>query len=152
MAANQSHVPPIGRGSLYLRPLLLGTGPILGLGETACALQHLDCMSSADMAPHSEPTLDTDLCVCCTSLRCESRQYDVDRDMEPGPGPDLKPVPVGIAPTYDFLIYAAAVGAYFKGGQLSPIDLVVEERFHRAAPGGTGGTKAAGNYSPVCLR
>lgn len=32
-----------------------------------------------------------------------------------------------------------------------PIDLVVEERFHRAAPGGMGGTKAAGNYSPVLL-
>ena len=54
-----------------------------------------------------------------------------------------------MAPTYTFLVYAAAVGAYFKGGQLSPIDLVVEECFHRAAPGGTGGTKAAGNYSPV---
>ncbi len=25
----------------------------------------------------------------------------------------------------------------------------MEERFHRAAPGGMGGTKAAGNYSPV---
>jgi len=25
----------------------------------------------------------------------------------------------------------------------------VEERFHRAAPGGMGGTKAAGNYSPA---
>jgi len=38
---------------------------------------------------------------------------------------------------------------FFQGGQLTPIDLVVEERFHRAAPGGMGGTKAAGNYSPV---
>ena len=46
-------------------------------------------------------------------------------------------------------MYAAAVGAYFKSGQLAPIDLIVEERFHRAAPGGTGGTKVAGNYSPV---
>ena len=36
-----------------------------------------------------------------------------------------------------------------QGGQLTPIDLIVEERFHRAAPGGMGGTKAAGNYSPV---
>lgn len=26
---------------------------------------------------------------------------------------------------------------------------MVEEHFHRAAPGGMGGTKAAGNYSPV---
>lgn len=32
---------------------------------------------------------------------------------------------------------------------MTPIDLVVEEHFHRAAPGGMGGTKAAGNYSPV---
>jgi len=83
---NSDFVPPLGKGSLYMRPLLIGSGPILGLGP---------------------------------------------------------------APSYTFLIYAAAVGAYFKGGQLTPIDLVVEERFHRAAPGGMGGTKAAGNYSPV---
>ena len=38
---------------------------------------------------------------------------------------------------------------YGQGGQLTPIDLIVEERFHRAAPRGMGGTKAAGNYSPV---
>lgn len=38
-----------------------------------------------------------------------------------------------------------------QGGQLTPIDLVVEQHFHRAAPGGMGGTKAAGNYSPVGL-
>mmetsp|Transcript_8914 Transcript_8914/g.27053 ORF Transcript_8914/g.27053 Transcript_8914/m.27053 type:complete len:323 (-) Transcript_8914:282-1250(-) len=86
VAANKAWVPPTGKGALYLRPLLMGTGPILGLGP---------------------------------------------------------------APTYTFTIYAAAVGAYFKGGQLTPIDLIVEERFHRAAPGGMGGTKAAGNYSPV---
>lgn len=24
-------VPPLGKGSLYMRPLLIGTGPILGL-------------------------------------------------------------------------------------------------------------------------
>lgn len=86
--ANQDYVPPMGKGSLYLRPLLIGSGPILGLGP---------------------------------------------------------------APEYTFTIYAAAVGAYFKSGQLTPIDLIVEERFHRAAPGGMGGTKAAGNYSPVLV-
>jgi branched-chain amino acid aminotransferase len=32
---------------------------------------------------------------------------------------------------------------------MEPIDLLVEEKFHRAAPGGMGGTKCAGNYSPV---
>jgi branched-subunit amino acid aminotransferase/4-amino-4-deoxychorismate lyase len=30
---NVDMVPPEGKGSLYLRPLLLGTGPILGLGS-----------------------------------------------------------------------------------------------------------------------
>ena len=30
--ANAAWVPPRGRGALYLRPLLMGTGPILGLG------------------------------------------------------------------------------------------------------------------------
>lgn len=83
---NQSMVPPVGKGALYLRPLLLGTGPLLGLGP---------------------------------------------------------------APSYTFVVYAAAVGAYFKGGQLDPINLLVEESFHRAAPGGNGAVKAAGNYSPV---
>ena len=28
-----------------------------------------------------------------------------------------------------------------QGGQLTPITLTVEEEYHRAAPGGTGGTK-----------
>ncbi len=36
-----------------------------------------------------------------------------------------------------------------QGGQLTPIDLIVETEYHRAAPGGTGGTKCVGNYSPV---
>ena len=86
--ANAAFIPPAGKGSLYLRPLLLGSGPILGLGP---------------------------------------------------------------APAYTLVVYCAAVGAYFKGGQLSPIDLLVETRFHRAAPGGMGGTKCAGNYSPVLV-
>jgi branched-subunit amino acid aminotransferase/4-amino-4-deoxychorismate lyase len=34
---------------------------------------------------------------------------------------------------------------------MTPIDLLVETQFHRAAPGGTGGTKCAGNYSPVLV-
>jgi len=86
ISANRDFIPPEGKGSLYLRPLLIGTGPILGL------------------AP---------------------------------------------APSYTFLVYCSPVAAYFKGGQLTPIDLVVEENYHRAAPGGTGSTKCVGNYSPV---
>ena len=77
---------PEGKGSLYLRPLLLGSGPILGLGP---------------------------------------------------------------APSYTFLVYCSPVASYFKGGKMAPIDLTVEETYHRAAPGGTGSTKCIGNYSPV---
>ena len=86
LCAAQPRTQPRPQGSLYIRPLLIGTGPILGL------------------AP---------------------------------------------APEYTFVVYASPVAAYFKGGQLTPIDLIVETEYHRAAPGGTGGTKCIGNYSPV---
>ena len=86
VSANREWVPPEGKGSLYLRPLLIGSGPILGLGP---------------------------------------------------------------APSYTFLIYCSPVASYFKGGKMAPIDLTVEETYHRAAPGGTGSTKCIGNYSPV---
>lgn len=86
VAANSRWVPPSGKGSLYIRPLLIGSGAILGL------------------AP---------------------------------------------APEYSFIIYVSPVGNYFKGGQLTPLKLVVEESYHRAAPGGTGASKVIGNYSPV---
>ncbi|XP_058080806.1 branched-chain amino acid aminotransferase 2, chloroplastic-like isoform X3 [Magnolia sinica] len=83
--ANKRWVPPPGKGSLYVRPLLIGSGPVLGL------------------AP---------------------------------------------APEYTFLIYASPVGTYFKEG-LSPINLFVDDEFHRATPGGTGGVKTISNYAPV---
>lgn len=74
-------VPPLGKGSMYLRPLLVGTGPTLGLQS---------------------------------------------------------------APEFTFVIYSAAVGAYFASGGLKPIHLKVEERYHRAAPRGVGDAKCAG--------
>ncbi|XP_068654064.1 branched-chain-amino-acid aminotransferase 5, chloroplastic-like isoform X2 [Aristolochia californica] len=83
--ANKRWVPPPGKGSLYIRPLLMGSGAVLGL------------------AP---------------------------------------------APEYTFLVYVSPVGNYFKEG-LSPINLVVENEFHRATPGGTGGVKTIGNYAAV---
>ena len=43
-------------------------------------------------------------------------------------------------------------GRTSRGGQLTPIDLKVDTRFHRSAPRGMGGTKAAGNYSPVLVQ
>lgn len=64
--------------------------------------------------------------------------------LKPVPCPRPQPLCPGPAPHYTFVIYCAAVGPYFKTGQLTPIDLIVETQFHRAAPGGMGGTKCAG--------
>ncbi|MCD9560852.1 Branched-chain-amino-acid aminotransferase, mitochondrial [Datura stramonium] len=83
--ANKRFIPPPGKGSLYIRPLLIGSGPILGL------------------AP---------------------------------------------APEYTFLVYASPVGNYFKEGT-APLNLYVEEDFHRASRGGAGGVKSITNYAPV---
>ncbi|KAL5700579.1 branched-chain-amino-acid transaminase [Ranunculus cassubicifolius] len=82
---NQRWVPPAGKGALYIRPLLMGSGAVLGL------------------AP---------------------------------------------APEYTFLIFVSPVGNYFKEG-LAPINLVVENEYHRATLGGTGGVKTIGNYASV---
>ncbi|XP_074271899.1 branched-chain-amino-acid aminotransferase 2, chloroplastic-like [Silene latifolia] len=83
--ANKRWIPPTGKGTLYIRPLLLGTGPILGLSP---------------------------------------------------------------APEYTFIIYASPVGNYFKEGS-APLNLYVEEEFHRAFRGGAGGVKSITNYAPA---
>ncbi|XP_030523314.1 branched-chain-amino-acid aminotransferase 6-like isoform X2 [Rhodamnia argentea] len=82
--ANERWVPPFGKGSMYVRPLLMGSGAILGVGP---------------------------------------------------------------APEYTFLVYASPVGSYHKHQR--SLNLVVEEKHHRASSGGTGGIKAVANYSPV---
>jgi branched-chain amino acid aminotransferase len=82
--ANIDWLPPMGRGAMYVRPLLMGSGPVLGV------------------AP---------------------------------------------APSYSFMIYVTPVGPYFKGG-MRAIELLISDEFHRAAPGGSGGVKAIGNYAP----
>ena len=81
---NSRWIPPAGKGTLYIRPLLMGSGPILGVSP---------------------------------------------------------------APEYTFLVYVSPVGPYFKGG-LKPTSLKISENHHRAAPGGSGGVKAIGNYAP----
>ena len=45
------------------------------------------------------------------------------------------------------MVYCTPVGPYFKGG-MNAISLVISEDHHRAAPGGSGGVKAIGNYAP----
>ncbi|XP_044474787.1 branched-chain-amino-acid aminotransferase 2, chloroplastic-like isoform X2 [Mangifera indica] len=83
--ANKRWVPPPGKGSLYIRPLLMGSGAILGL------------------AP---------------------------------------------APEYTFLVFASPVGNYYKEG-VAPLNLYVEDEFHRATLGGAGGVKTISNYAPA---
>ncbi|RVW56334.1 Branched-chain-amino-acid aminotransferase 2, chloroplastic [Vitis vinifera] len=81
--ANKRWIPPPGKGSLYIRPLLMGSGPVLGLGP---------------------------------------------------------------APECTFLIYACPVGNYFKVS--APLNLFIDDEYHRATRGGAGGVKAITNYSP----
>ncbi|TWT00500.1 branched-chain amino acid aminotransferase [Planomicrobium sp. CPCC 101079] len=53
---------------------------------------------------------------------------------------------VGPSRTYTFMIILSPVGSYFPGG-IRPVTIHVEEQFTRAAKGGTGMAKTAGNYS-----
>lgn len=54
---------------------------------------------------------------------------------------------LGVHASTEYLFYMllSPTGSYFEGG-LSPIKLIVEEFFSRAAPGGTGDAKCLGNY------
>ncbi|KAL5729017.1 branched-chain-amino-acid transaminase [Ranunculus cassubicifolius] len=83
--ANKRWIPPLGKGSLYIRPLLIGSGPVLGL------------------AP---------------------------------------------APDYTFLIYASPVANYFKEGS-APLNLLIDDEYHRSTRGGTGDVKTITNYGPA---
>ncbi|XP_017434720.2 branched-chain amino acid aminotransferase 1, mitochondrial [Vigna angularis] len=85
VAANKSWVPPYGKGALYIRPLLFGSGSVMGI------------------AP---------------------------------------------APQCTFLIYTNPICNVYKG-RTSPLNLLIDDRIPRAFPGGTGGVKNIGNYSPV---
>ncbi len=55
---------------------------------------------------------------------------------------------LSVAPSqsYKLMVILSPVGAYYKEG-MSPVSILVEERYTRAAPGGTGTAKTAGNYS-----
>ncbi|MDR2373764.1 MAG: branched-chain amino acid aminotransferase [Bifidobacteriaceae bacterium] len=55
---------------------------------------------------------------------------------------------VGVRASHEvsYLVIASPVGAYFKGG-LAPVSIWVDQRHHRAGPGGTGAAKCGGNYA-----
>jgi branched-chain amino acid aminotransferase len=48
--------------------------------------------------------------------------------------------------TYTYLLIASPAGAYFKGG-VKPVKVWLSTEYTRAAPGGTGEAKCAGNYA-----
>ena len=55
---------------------------------------------------------------------------------------------LGVKPssTYKFMIICCPVGAYYATG-LAPVKIYVEDKYVRAAPGGTGYIKCGGNYA-----
>ncbi len=59
---------------------------------------------------------------------------------------------LGVRPAYNYLFFIiiGPVGAYYKEG-LNPVKIYVEDKFVRAAKGGTGEAKTAGNYAASLL-
>lgn len=55
---------------------------------------------------------------------------------------------LGVRPSqeYQFLLFASPAGAYFTGG-VQPVTVWLSTEYTRAAPGGTGEAKCAGNYA-----
>jgi branched-chain amino acid aminotransferase len=86
---------------------------------------------------------------------------DADRDWVPT-GPDqtlyIRPYQMasepflGVRPAHEylFLIIASPAGAYFPRG-VQPVSVYLSEDYVRAAPGGTGDVKCAGNYAASLL-
>src|SRR5919202_2785538 len=84
-----------------------------------------------------------------------------DRDWVPT-GPDqtlyLRPYQLAVEPflgvrpanEYLFLVIASPAGAYFSRG-VHPVSVYLSEDYIRAAPGGTGDAKCAGNYAASLL-
>lgn len=61
-------------------------------------------------------------------------------------------VSLGVAPSnsYRYMVIASPAGAYFKGG-VKPVSVWLSTDYIRAAPGGTGEAKFAGNYAGSLL-
>ncbi|AGP30544.1 branched-chain amino acid aminotransferase [Corynebacterium terpenotabidum] len=99
------------------------------------------------------PELPVDLFI--ESLR---QIVDVDRAWVPAAGGEealyLRPfmisteVGLGVHPanSYSYYLIASPAGAYFKGG-VTPVSVWLSTEYVRAAPGGTGAAKFAGNYA-----
>jgi branched-chain amino acid aminotransferase len=61
-------------------------------------------------------------------------------------------VGLGVRPAnaYKFVLIASPAGAYFAGG-INPVSVWISDEYVRAAPGGTGEAKCAGNYAASLL-
>ena len=87
---------------------------------------------------------------------------EIDQDWVPEAGGEaalyLRPFMIGTeetlgvkpASSYTYYVIASPAGAYFKGG-IKPVSVWVSEEYVRAAPGGTGDAKFAGNYAASLL-
>lgn len=103
------------------------------------------------------PELPTELFV--ESLR---QLVAIDQDWVPAHGGEaalyLRPFMVatettlGVHPSssYTYMVIASPAGAYFAGG-IRPVSVWLSEDYVRAAPGGTGAAKFAGNYAASLL-
>ncbi len=98
------------------------------------------------------PPIDIDFAV--NALK---KLIDIERDWIPsddGAALYIRPFVVadedvlGVHPAniYRFMIILSPVAAYYSGG-FAPIDIMVEEKYTRSSPGGTGAVKAIGNYA-----
>jgi len=85
---------------------------------------------------------------------------DLDRDWVPQ-SPNaiyIRPASIATQPTlgvaasnqYTFFIILSPVGSYFERG-IKPLNLKVEQKYARSAPGGTGFAKTGGNYAAALL-
>lgn len=87
---------------------------------------------------------------------------EIDKDWVPAAGGEaalyLRPfmisteVSLGVHPaaTYRYIVIASPAGAYFTGG-VNPVSVWLSTDYVRAAPGGTGAAKFAGNYAASLL-
>ncbi|HAT33529.1 MAG TPA: branched chain amino acid aminotransferase [Janthinobacterium sp.] len=90
-------------------------------------------------------------------LEAAGALIDIDRAWVPknvGESLYLRPLMIGVDPflgvrpsnEYLFVLFASPAGAYFPQG-VKPVTVWISEDYVRAAPGGTGEAKCAGNYA-----
>mmetsp|Transcript_24881 Transcript_24881/g.49768 ORF Transcript_24881/g.49768 Transcript_24881/m.49768 type:complete len:519 (+) Transcript_24881:101-1657(+) len=153
--ANSQWVPPCGKGALYLRPLLFGSGAALGVGPSPEATfvvyaSPVGTYFKKDQSP-SGHAADHVASPSSEEEKEEGREEEFkvekkgkdgnDEDDDGGGGGDDRGDGAG----------GEDGGAVNDAGFTAPppIRLLVTPRFHRSVEGGVGGVKASGNYAPV---